>query len=85
MFASKQLSANDDPAGTDKEKAIEEIVHNADLKKFDPELEKAVHEKDPNRQSEWRVSLLHANGLGIKEPGRLQAVSASKALPLLGS
>ena len=47
MFASQQLSANDDPAGTDKEKAIEEIVHNADLKKFDPELEKAVHGEGP--------------------------------------
>lgn len=40
MSANKPLSADDEPADA-KEKAIEEIVRNADLKKFDPELEEA--------------------------------------------
>jgi hypothetical protein len=47
MFA-KPLSADDDPAGA-KEKALEEIVRNADLKKFDPELEEAVHGDEPEQ------------------------------------
>jgi hypothetical protein len=47
MSANKPLSADDEPADA-KEKAIEEIVRNADLKKFDPELEEAGWTRRPN-------------------------------------
>jgi len=30
-----------------KEEKVEEILRNADLKKFDPELEEAVHPSEP--------------------------------------
>jgi hypothetical protein len=52
MSANKPLSADDEPAAGAKEKAIEEIVRNADLKKFDLELEEA---DGPDGQTEWRV------------------------------
>jgi hypothetical protein len=32
-----------------RKKLVEEVVRNADLKKFDPELEEAVHGDGPER------------------------------------
>lgn len=48
MLHTKKASGAKDPEGA-KEKVIEEIVRNADLKKFDPELEKAKHPPKPEK------------------------------------
>jgi hypothetical protein len=52
MTSAKKPSGATDSSGAKdqaKEKAIEEIVRNADLKKFDPELEEATNPLKPGQ------------------------------------
>jgi hypothetical protein len=51
MKPAKQPIRADDPAHAAdqaKEKVIEKIIRDADLKKFDPELEEATHPSKPD-------------------------------------
>jgi hypothetical protein len=54
MGSLKKRRRANDPAkaqGQSNEKAIEDILRDADLKKFDPELERAIHPpKNPQKK-----------------------------------
>jgi hypothetical protein len=52
MKSAKEPSASETSPAEDraKEKAIEKIVRDADLKKFDPELEEATHPSKPDEK-----------------------------------